>query len=64
MGHALQNYSHDQIKNYEMGGECRTYGEEDRLIQGFDTELERKRRYGKLGCRQEDNIKRHLKEIG
>ena len=25
----------DQIKKNEMGGECSTYGGEERLIQGF-----------------------------
>ena len=35
----IQYYSGDQMKKNEMGGECRTYGVEQRCIQGFYGEI-------------------------
>jgi hypothetical protein len=38
-----KDYSGDHIKEDEMGRECGTYGREQKLLQGFPVELERKR---------------------
>jgi hypothetical protein len=36
--HLTRCYSDYQIKKNEMGGECSTYGRQERCIQGFDGE--------------------------
>jgi len=40
-------YSGDQIEQNEMGGACSTYGEVERLIQGFGGEPVGKRPLGR-----------------
>lgn len=34
----IENYSHDKIKNNEMGMACGTYGRQESCVQNFDGE--------------------------
>jgi len=47
-----------------MGGPCRTYGGEERYIQGFGGKPERKRSLGRPKRRWEDNAKLNVQEVG
>jgi len=47
-----------------MGGTCRTYGREERCIQGFVVKPEERRTLGRPRRRWEDNIKMDLQEVG
>jgi hypothetical protein len=47
-----------------MGGECSTYGREERRIQGFGGETEGKRPLGRPRRRWLNNIKMDLQEVG
>ena len=49
--------SGDQIKEDEMGGACRMYGEEVKCIQNFGGETWRDKTTGKIRHRWEDNVK-------
>ena len=47
-----------------MGGECSTYGGEERCIEGLGGEPEGKRPLERPRGRWEDNIKMDLREVG
>jgi hypothetical protein len=47
-----------------MGGACSAYGGEERCVQRFGGEPERKRPLGRPTHRWEDNIKMYLQIIG
>ena len=47
-----------------MGGECGTYGGEDRCMQTLVGKPDGKRPLGRSRHRWEDNIKMHLKGMG
>jgi hypothetical protein len=47
-----------------MGGARSTYGEEERCIQDFGGELERKEPLGRSRRKWADNIKMDLQEVG
>jgi len=47
-----------------MGGACGTYGGEERCVQGFGGETRgKKRQFGSLRHRWEDNIKMDLYDV-
>ena len=57
-------FSSDPIKKNEMGGACGTYGGEERCVQGFGGETRgKKRQFGSLRHRWEDNIKMDLYDV-
>jgi hypothetical protein len=58
-------YLDDQIKKYEMGGVCGTYGGERNVTyKCLVLKPERKRPPGKPRRRWEDNIKMYLEGMG
>jgi len=52
-----------QIQNNEMGGDCGTYGGQERCIQHFGGETEGSRPLGRPRRLWEDNTKMDVKEV-
>ena len=58
-----QCYLGDQIKN-EISRACGTYRRQEECIQGFGKETREKKPLGRHRCRQEDNIKIDIQNVG
>ena len=58
-----QYCSGDQIEKDEMGGECSTYGGEQKCVQGFGVETFRKELLGRPRRKWDDNIKMDLQDV-
>jgi hypothetical protein len=56
--------SGDQIEKNEISETCSTYGRDERSIQAFGAETDRKRPLGRPRYKREDNIKMDIQGVG
>jgi hypothetical protein len=60
----IKYYQGNQFTEDEMGGACRTYGEDEKCVRNFGWEVESRRPLGGPRLTRVDNIKIVFKELG